>query len=216
MTFSFSGRTRRAAPLCWTARSRRAGGWYAAWIGAHSTSPRARLTRTSCGCVRASQLDDSTHEHCERLRQRLCELTPTHSDRAPSRSPPSRAPHTGSACARPLSDHRTCACADLAPRIVAHRVIHRFAVFTLPRQLRCSHALMALHVPSCLSALRLCARKARLRRLWCRPDGRDCGSSREDPPCSAGWGSDVTRSVFVARSTPSTRSSSLACALYTW
>ena len=116
----------------------------------------------------------------------------------------------------PLSDRRTCACADLAPRIVAHRAIHRFAVFTLPCEVRCSHALMALHVPSCLSALRLCARKARLRRLWRRSGGCDCRTSRGDSPRAAGWGSDVRRSVFVARSIPSTRSSGLACALYIW
>ena len=165
VTLSFSDRTVRAAPLCGTARSRRAGGWYVAWIGAYSTSPRARLTRAPCGCMRASQLDDSTHEHRERLRRRLFSLRSSQSHRAPSRAPPSRAPRAGSARARPLSDRRTCACADLAPRIVAHRAIHRFAVFTLPCEVRCSHALMALHVPSCLSALRLCARKARLRRL---------------------------------------------------
>ena len=81
--------------------------------------------------MRASQLDDSTHEHRERLRRRLCSLSPTQSHRAPSRAPPSRAPRAGSARARPLSDHRTCACVDLAPRIVARRAIHRFAVFTL-------------------------------------------------------------------------------------
>ena len=213
---SFSDRTVRAAPLCGTARSRRAGGWYVAWIGAYSTSPRARLTRAPCGCMRASQLDDSTHEHRERLRRRLCSLSAPQSHHAPSRAPPSRAPRAGSARDRPLSDRRTCACADLAPRIVAHRAIHRFAVFTLPCEVRCSHALMALHVPSCLSALRLCARKARLRRLWRRSGGCDCRTSRGDSPCAAGWGSDVRRSVFVARSIPSTRSSGLACALYIW
>ena len=167
---SFSDRTVRAAPLCGTARSRRAGGRYVAWIGAHSTSPRARLTRAPCGCMRASQLDDSTHEHRERLRRRLCSLRASKSHRAPSRAPPSRAPRAGSARARPLSDHCTCACADLAPRVVAHRAIHRFAVFTLPCEVRCSHALMALHVPSCLSALRLCARKARDEQKYANPE----------------------------------------------
>ena len=155
---SFSDRTVRAAPLCGTARSRRAGGRYVAWIGAHSTSPRARLTRAPCGCMRASQLDDSTHEHRERLRRRLCSLSPTQSHRAPSRAPPSRAPRAGSARARPLSDHRTCACADLAPRVVAHRAIHRFAVFTLPwmrgAMLACTYGVACTFVPIGTATLR--------------------------------------------------------------
>ena len=174
-----------------------------AWIGAYSTSPRARLTRAPCGCMRASQLDDSTHEHRERLRRRLCSLRSLESHRAPSRAPPSRAPRAGSARARPLSDRRTCACADLAPRIVAHRAIHRFAVSTLPREVWCSHALMALHVPSCLSALRLCARIARLRRLWRRADGRDCPFLGQSPVTGG-------MEVRVTEIRPSTRSSSLA------
>ena len=158
----------------------------------------ACATHARSVCMRASQLDDSTHEHRERLRRRLCSLRASKSHRAPSRAPPSRAPRAGSARARPLSDRRTCACADLAPRIVAHRAIHRFAVFTLPCEVRCSHALMALHVPSCLSALRLCARKARLRRLWRRSGGCDCRTSRGDSPVRRHVGDLTSGGVFCS------------------